>query len=192
MRLPFNIICVDIETTDTDSKHGSVIQIGAVATNDQFEEVDSFETYIKPLDAYRNPKAMAVNKISEDILTHAPTLHEALEMFEGFALKDKNNNEKVILAAWGNYFDIPFLKAQYDKIYRKWPFGYKSFDLKTIGIWELSKRNVPLTGGVKKAAEFLNLDFEGMPHDALADIKNTVRVLKKLLQQERIKTGWNI
>jgi len=193
MRLPFNIICIDIETTDSAPEPGSVIQIGAVVTNDEFEEVDSFETFIKPLDAYRNPKAMAVNRIPEDTLKFAPTLQDALEMFEAFALREKTaKNEKVILASWGDYFDVPFLKSQYDKIGRPWPFGYKSFDLKTIAIWELGKRNIPLLGGVQKALQFLGLEFEGVQHDALADVKNTIRILKKLLQQERPKTGWDV
>ena len=190
MKLPSNIICIDIETTDLSSEFGSVIQIGAVLLNQDFEEIDSFETYIRPLTSHRNSKAMEVNNISEDVLNHAPTLQEALEMFEVFALQGKSRTDKFILAAWGNYFDIPFLKAQYEKIFRTWPFGYKSFDLKTIAVWEFAKRNIEFPGGVKHGLEFLNLSFEGCQHDALADIKNTIRIFKKLLQQEKRETGW--
>lgn len=191
MKLPFDVICIDLETTDIDSNTGSVIQIGAIAVNSEFKEIDSFETYIKPLSAHRNQKAMAVNRISEDVLSHSPRLQDALEMFEIFALKDKSKDNSVILAAWGNYFDIDFLKKQYDKINRKWPFSYKSLDLKTIAIWEFGKRNIPFPGGVQSASKLLNLEFEGIQHDALADIKNTFSILKKLLQQESIRTGWN-
>jgi|SRR3989304_3153442 len=191
MKFPFDTIFIDIETTDVDSHLGSIIQIGAIAVDDEFKILDSFSTYIKPLDSHRNQKAMSVNKISEEVLVQSPTLVEALELFENFALQ-KSENKKNILAAWGAYFDIPFLRAQYAKIYREWPFGHKSIDLKTIAIWELGKRNIPISGGVVKALKYLNLEFEGQQHDALADIKNTFRILKKLLDQEKQKTGWNI
>ena len=190
MKLSFDTICLDIETTDVDSRIGSIIQIGAIFLNDEFEEIDSFSTYIFPLDSHRNQKAMAVNKISEDILSHSPTLSEALELFENFVFQ-KKENKKNRLAAWGAYFDIPFLRAQYKKINRDWPFGHKSIDLKSIATWELSKRNISLNGGVEKALRYLNLEFEGRQHDALADIKNSVRILKKIAAQEKLKTGWN-
>ena len=191
MKFSFNSVCIDIETTDISSEIGSVIQIGAIFFNDEFEEIDSFSTYITPLDSHRNQKAMSVNKISEDTLKHSPTLNEALELFENFALQ-KSENNKIRLAAWGAYFDIPFLRAQYKKINRDWPFGHKSVDLKSIATWELSKRNIPLNGGVEKTLRYLNLEFEGRQHDALADIKNSVRILKKIIAQEKTQTGWNI
>ena len=192
MKLPFNIICLDIETTDVDMRLGSVIQIGAILLTSEFEEIDSFTTFIQPLDSYRNQSAMNVNKISEDSLIHAPTLQEALEMFETFVLQEKVvNKEKIILAAWGNYFDVPFLKQQYVKIKRKWPFGYKSLDLKTLAIWEFGKRDIPMGSGLIKSVQLLNMEFEGQHHDALADIKNSINVLKKILKQEPKKTGWS-
>jgi len=191
MKFSFNTICLDIETTDVSNEIGSIIQLGAIYLNDEFEEIDSFSTYIKPLDSHRNQKAMSVNEISEDILAHSPSLTEALELFENFVFQKLKNN-KIRLAAWGAYFDIPFLRMQYKKIHREWPFGHKSIDLKSIAIWELSKRNIPLFGGVEKALKYLNLEFEGRQHDALADINNSVRVLKKIIAQEKTKTGWSI
>ncbi|MCP6727567.1 MAG: 3'-5' exonuclease [Patescibacteria group bacterium] len=175
MKFPHNLICIDIECTDSDSHTGSVIQIGAVIVNKEFT-VDKtrgeFSMYIKPLDSFRNPQSMAVNKIPEEYLTNAINLNDALEMFESFCEDDH------ILACWGTYFDVPFLRAQYTKIGRKWPFGYRCFDLKSAAIWESAKHNKPMTSGVFKFLESIGKDFEGTPHDALSDIKNTVRILE--------------
>ncbi len=175
MKFPHNLICIDIESTDPDKHKGSVIQIGAVVVDKDFK-IDKtrgeFNLYIQPLDSYRNPKAMAVNKIPEEYLINAISLNDALEMFENFC----NGDTK--LACWGTYFDVPFLFAQYKKIYRKWPFGYRSFDLKSAAIWESAKHDIPLTSGVSKFLKSINKDFKGSQHDALSDIKNTIRILE--------------
>ncbi len=173
MKLPFNLVCIDLETTDTDSKFGSIIQLSAVVVNKSCELIKAreFDTYVQPLDSYRNHRAMRVNKISEEILKTAPTLHEVLLLFESFC--DYDN----ILAAWGSYFDIPFLKKQYEKIYRKYPFSNRYVDLKSIAIWEMAKKDIPLSSGVRRFLKNLDKDFEGTPHNALDDIKNTVKIL---------------
>jgi len=192
MRLHTNLICLDIETTDIDSTFGSVIQIGAIAINEKFEKLDSFKTYLKPLHSHRNSAAMAVNRISEDTLSNAPTITDAFEMFETFTLQYDDYKRKPLLAAWGNYFDIPFLKAQYDKIRREWPFGHKSIDLKSIAIWEFGKRNIPFSGGIGQGLKYLNLEFDGVYHDGLDDIKNTVTLLQTFARQDCLKMGWDI
>lgn len=176
MIFPHNLICIDIETTDSNPKTGSIIQLSAVAVNKNFELIKAreFDSYIKPLDSYRNPKAMAVNQISEEELNYAPLLSEVLVMFESFC--DEDN----ILASWGAYFDIPFLKAQYEKIFRKWPFSYRTFDLKSVAIWEMAKRDTPMTSCVSKFLVALGKEFSGRQHNALDDIKNSVKILKHL------------
>lgn len=187
MQLPFEIVCIDIETTDSDNILGSVIQISAVLVNKEFKILDSFNVFVKPLTSHRNPKAMAINKISEDTLETAYTLENALSLFENFCKDTK------MLGAWGSYFDVAFLKEQYNKIHRDWPFGYRSIDLKSIAIWEFAKMNAPLSGGVFKACERLAIPFEGTAHDGLDDIKNTVKILQKLLSYpySPFERGWN-
>lgn len=174
MKFPHNLICIDVETTDSDNKLGSIIQLSAIVVNQEFEPIRAreFDMYVQPLDSYRNSKAMAVNKISEEILKTASTLQEVLEMFESFC--DEDN----VLASWGAYFDIPFLEKQYEKIYRKYPFSHRCFDLKSVAIWELAKKNISMTSGVSKFLKALNKDFKGVQHNALDDIRNAVEILR--------------
>lgn len=174
MLLSHNLICIDIETTDIDSKLGSIIQLSAIAVDKNFEPIYAreFNNYIKPLDSYRNIEAMNVNQIPEELLKNALTLEESLIMFESFCDGD------ILLAAWGAYFDIPFLKKQYKKIQRKWPFSYKVLDLKSIAIWESAKRDTPISDGVSRFLKSLNKSFIGQQHNALDDIKNTIEILR--------------
>jgi len=184
MKLPFDIIALDIECTDSNPELGSIIQLSAVTVNRDFKiEKEKFDIYIQPLDSYRKPQAMSVNKITEQQLITAYLLPGALKLFEYYC----NISEKFVLASWGNYFDIPFLKKQYEKIKRDWPFGYKSMDLKTIAIWEMAKRNQPLSSGLSRFLKSLNMGFEGTPHNALDDIINTVNLLKELNKNEKRK-----
>lgn len=175
MKLPFNLICIDLETTDTDNEVGSIVQLGAFAVTPEFKICRGpFSTYVQPLDNYRNPEAMRVNKITEEQLKDAPPLVDVLKDFEEFCKTDK------FLSSWGAYFDIPFLRMQYKKIGREYPFSYRSFDLKTVAIWEAAKKDIPVGGGVGRFLKELKLPFDGKRHDAVDDIKNSIKIIKNL------------
>jgi len=188
MKLYSDLICIDIETTDTDSKIGEIIQIGALRVSKDFQITDNFDIYVRPTTTHRKPEAMAVNQISEQTLASGFEFNMAMEMFETFCQKTK------FLAAWGNYFDVEFLHTEYNKHNRKWPFHWKSIDLKSIAIWEFAKRDVEFSGGVSKGLKNLGLEWEGVHHDAGDDIKNTLRILQKFGNEyeveHNIKRGW--
>jgi DNA polymerase III alpha subunit (gram-positive type) len=178
MNFKDKIICIDIETTDINPDIGSIIQISALKLDNNFEydEYDVFNEYIKPLDNHRSKEAMKVNNISEEILSEANNLNDVLLFFENYC------DDYKILSAWGNYFDIPFLRKQYEKINSKWPFNHKTYELKTIALWEMAKKDISLKHG--SLIEIINetgMVFEGNQHDALDDIKNTVNLIKKLI-----------
>jgi len=176
MILPKEMICLDIETTGTDFDISSVIQISAVLVDKQLNIIDEFDEYVKPLNWYRKTKAMEVNKISEETMAEGLSLNTALELFENFCGRNK------FIASWPSGFDWPFLRKQYDKIGRAYPFGRRVVCLKSIAIWEMAKRNMEVKGGVKKVIESLNKKFIGIPHNAIDDIKNTVYILQELIK----------
>lgn len=179
MNFKDNIICIDIETTDIDPDKGSIIQISALKLNNNFDfdEHDIFDEYVKPLDNHRSKEAMNVNNITENILNEAYTLNEILTMFEEYCSNIK------ILASWGNYFDIPFLRKQYEKLNRKWPFSHRSYDLKTIALWEMAKKDKILKyGGLKEMLDISGIEFKGVQHNSLDDIKNSIYLIKNLIK----------
>ncbi len=179
MKMPFNLITIDIETTGSNSSLSSIIQLSAIMLDKEFNIVQNkeFNLYVQPLDSYRDVNAMLINKIPEEILRTAYNLNDTLELFENFCGKNK------ILSSWGNYFDINFLRKQYDKIGRQWPFSYKSIDLKSIAIFEMSKKEIQVKGGLQNFLNILNIKFIGKPHNALDDIKNSVYILQHFLKK---------
>lgn len=178
MKLPTKYIAIDIETTDADYRKGDIIQIGAVVVNEDLS-IDipngTFNIYIAPTSDFRNPEAMAVNKISEETLSKALMCQGALERFESWS---QQFSDRPLLAAWGTYFDVTFLREYYRKIGRKYPFSYRCLDLKSIAIWEAAKRGQSAEGGVHTFLEMNGLTFEGNPHDGLDDIINTMRIIQ--------------
>lgn len=176
-KLPYKLIAIDLETTDLDPEKGSIIQIGAVYVDKTLSIRGRFNMFVKPLDDYRHPKAMAVNKISEETLQkEGKDIRQALGAFEFFC------SDAGQLASWGAHFDIPFLKKQYEKIGRRYPFSYRYFDLKSVAIWEMARRGKPMVSGVEKFLKANDLKFDGIAHDALADIDNTVSLLKSFIK----------
>jgi len=173
-QLPFAFGAIDLETTDIDPEVGSIIQIGAVLLTNEMKVLDVFGSFIKPLDDHRNKEAMEVNGISEETLEKADELHIVLDRFEKFA------KEVQCLSSWGSYFDIPFLKEQYKKLDRTWPFGFKTLDLKSIAIWQMACRGKMIGARVDRFLEALDMEFIGETHDAKADILNTLRIMEKL------------
>lgn len=175
MKLPNKYIAIDIETTDADYRRGEIIQIGAVIINEDLSLGEKFSTYLHPSSGFRNPEAMAINKISEETLKQAPEADEALSCFESFAL---DVDRRPLLAAWGTYFDVVFLKEFYRQVGRKYPFSYRCLDLKSIAIWEAAKKGDSYSGGVSGFLERNGLTFEGNPHDGLDDIINTMKIIQ--------------
>lgn len=177
MKLPFKIIALDLETTDSDFRFGEIIEIGAVIINEDLSTGREFWSLMRPLTQHRNIEAMEVNKISEDDLDEAAHPMQVLSQFEELAL---SVDSRPILGAWGTHFDVVYLQDTYKKLKRDYPFSYRCVDLKSIAIWEMSKKCKSPTGGVSRFLEAIGLEFEGTPHKALDDIKNVVRILQHL------------
>lgn len=177
MMLPNRYIAVDIETTDSEAETGDVVQIGAVVLNQDLTTGAEFSEYVRPTTPFRAPAAMAVNKITEETLEAARHNHEVLTEFEDFARLGTGSNRPE-LAAWGAYFDVTFLRDYYRKIGRRWPFSYKSLDLKAISVWEASSRGLNANAGQISMGQLLGIPFEGKEHDGLADIKNSVKIIR--------------
>lgn len=180
MNLPNKYICIDIETTDSEADVGDVVQIGAIVLNEDLSMGGKYMSYIRPTSSHRSKRAMEVNHIEEEVLALADDAYEVLERFEKWAF-EASGSDRPLLAAWGTYFDVTFLRQFYKKIGRKWPFSYRCLDLKSIAIWEVSKKGGDTAaGGVDTFLKMLGLTFEGKEHDALDDIRNTIKIIQNL------------
>jgi inhibitor of KinA sporulation pathway (predicted exonuclease) len=176
MFVPKDLIVIDIETTGLEPDDYSVCQIGiAIADKETLTAYKTYESLVRPLEDSRFPPAMVIHGIAEKELNQAPSLGKVLMEME--ALIDEPENYR--LASWGIYFDIAFLKKQYEKIKRPYPFHYESVDIRSIVCWEMCKKDlVPKRWGLESMHHSLGFKFEGQRHSALADALGALRLLK--------------
>lgn len=173
------IVCIDIETTGTEAYKHSIFQIGAVIVDTAFSTVGANNLFIKPLDREWDKRAQDVHGVTpEDAWNMGVDPNETLEIFEKWA-QEVTGDSRPILASWGTYFDIAFLKATYERLNRPWVWQRKCIDLKTIAWWEMSRRGETVNG-VAGTMEKIGLPFIGTQHDGFDDIINTVSMLNVL------------
>lgn len=188
MKFNRKIIVIDLETTGSVGRNYSIVQIGAVKLDEEFNVIDTFVSLAKPLEKDAELHAMNVHKIPIKDILRAKKLKVVLNEFEQWVGKPK----EYYLAAWGTTFDITFLREQYLKLNRNYPFHYRCVDFKSIAMYELGKRNITFKyTGLKTLCKLMKIPFEGKPHDALSDATMTVKVVQRILKigEKDGKTG---
>ena len=190
IKLPKPLLIFDVEATGSDTTKYDICEIGAILTNKYFDYVSEFSSLVKPLSSLRDEEAMQVHNIPEADLDNAPELSQVLTELEKFILNslkyDLNINtpylELIMLSSW-SYFDMDFLVKSYNKVHREFPYNMKHLDLKSIAMWQVSRLNKGMTGGVKKFTQMLGLvPFKF--HSALDDAKMEFNIVKYLANME--------
>lgn len=181
-----DLVVLDLECTGLDIQKHEIIQIAAIRINkDTLAEVSRFSSYVKPVAwAERDPAAMAVNRISYDMVASAPDLQKALELFE-----HKFAGPDVLLAAYNTAFDIPMFRQAYKRLNRPNPFDFHSFDVWALAYlyWGITgqkpnpTRPIGFTLSDVAAAVGIPPSMSGEFHNAVADVEAEVEILRRLL-----------
>lgn len=179
MELPKALIIFDVETTGIDPLIYNICQIGALKlTKNLTIKKNTFNSLIKPLSPRRIRKAMALHGIPEEKLRNAPELPTVLEKLEAWVEKPMD----YWFSSWGN-FDIEFLQHEYRKLNRKYPFSYRTFELKSAClIMMLLKFGQIEYHGLNSMRKKLKLP-EFKRHDALSDAMESTKVFLQLVEE---------
>lgn len=173
MRLPFELIVFDVETNG--SQEHRIVDLGAVRLDRDLREVDSWSSLIdgRPI----TEEAAKINNITEEMLKGKPTFAEVHAQFDDWCAK----SDLYVLSAFGAYFDVPVLRAEYARLGRKFPHPGHAFDVKSVLWWELLKRGLPCKRlNVDHALELLGMQYEGTRHRGLDDARMEARMLQKI------------
>lgn len=176
-------VCIDLEMNDLVSKarrnakglSAEVIQIGAILLDENFNCIDSFDTYVKPVFAPIAPEINAITGINDDLVKNAPTFTEAFYNFYSWL-----NGAKVTTFCWSEsdykqLWDEIFIKARKNYEYRD--FLDTFVDLQSVfGTLLHTKKQISLDAAMRLCA----LRFKGERHTAFADAFNTARILYKM------------
>lgn len=163
-----------------------IIEIGAVVLDEQYKEVDSFRTLVKP--QYNDkikPNLEKLTGITTELVENAPVFEEALEKFFTWC-KDINDDIKIYQWSESDWTQVTreielkeiFIEEQYKKFLYHWIDFQKEYG---------KKLNLSNAISLKKAVMYAGVEFEGREHDALDDARNTAVLLEILRTPELCK-----
>ena len=167
-----NIVAFDVETTGTDSSKDVIIQLAAVKFDKDFNRLDSYCCYVKPMEDFEiAPGAFEKHGLTKEfILENGISSNEVMGVLDAFC-KDCD-----LLSYNGNVFDIKFIMNEMkaagldfslDRVF------YDALKLETL----LHPRRL----------EVIYKNYTGHDltdaHDALADVNATIEVFKYQLDK---------
>lgn len=157
-----------------------LIQIGAVAMNEDFKIVDSFKTFVKPEFGRVDSYITNLTGITQKDVESAPKAEVALRNFYNWLPKD------AVLVTWSDN-DV----KQIDK-----ELEFKSIDLpeiydyldESIDCQEIfsDKMDTDSIYRLSEALMIANVDFDENIHDALTDAKNTALLFAKTQLEDEL------
>lgn len=154
-----------------------VIEIGAVVLDEQYQEIGSFKTLVKP--QYNDeikPYYERLTGISTAMVANAPVFETALKMFCSWC---HSMNDELQFYQWSET-DLEQITSEMkmkeilldtsdQQLFTKWEDFQKEYG-ETL--------NLSNAISLKNAVMFAGVDFEGDEHDALDDARNTAILLK--------------
>ena len=173
-----------------ESSHMEIIEIGAVALDEDYREIDSFLTYVKPrFNEIIEPRYEEMTGISTAMVKDAPGFEVAFEQFFRWCI-DLDKEYEII--TWSSNdemqirHDMKQNKYQMSNEVKQFMNGWKDFQ-KIMGEMLGLERVLSL----EKAIELMGLDFQGRQHDALNDARNTAEIYAVVFDDKRDKEALN-
>jgi len=163
------LVAFDFETTGLSPMVSEIIEIGAVKFDTQGNVLGTFEQLIKPAGGI-DPRAQAVNGISEAMVAQCPSLEEVLPQFMMFTGYDFDT---IFVAHNAARFDIKFLALACARCAIPPPRG------RFVDSLELCAACMPKPHNLPSVCRRLGIDM-GASHRALADAKAVMRVTLRL------------
>jgi hypothetical protein len=175
-------IVVDLEMNGVGKEYKNLgcnmetIEIGAIMLDDNFQEISSFRTYVKP--EYNTKVTSVVSKltgINYKMLINAPKFNEALKMFSNWCI---GVDDDIKIYAWStnDYKQISKeiklkryeISSDERRVYlNEWNDFQEEFDTE-LGFDKQVSLSIAL--------DMAGIDFLGREHSALDDARNTAKL----------------
>ena len=188
MKINNDIVVFDLETTD-DEADRRIIEVGAVLLDRDLNPRGTFSQlvyhggpgllsdYVKELTGLREGDFSGTKGWGRG---EEGRYHGVQGDFLSWVEELVPNVRRVRLAAWGNYFDVNVLRAEYARSGIPYPWSGTCLDVKTAAaLWcALSGRGTDKLG-LQTVARHMGVEPDGPWHRALADAKVTAAVFKR-------------
>jgi inhibitor of KinA sporulation pathway (predicted exonuclease) len=182
---PAYYLIVDFEATCADNgtiprEQMEIIEIGAaVVQAGDLQPVDEFQCFIRPV---REPELTAfctkLTSIKQSDVDAAPAFPEAIESFTAWLRRYPD----FVFCSWGDY-DRNQLRQ--DCAFHKIPYamGDAHINLKRL---IAERQHLAKKPGLGDAIRLAGLEFHGTHHRGIDDVRNIVRLLPYIFDQERL------
>lgn len=203
------LVSIDLEMNQPS---GKIIQIGAAIGDCVSGEIfDMFSRVVNPQEALAE-SIVKLTGITQEQVDAAPLLPDAYDMLlawlESFSRQRVLNpvvwggDDMICLRTELGIEELPRTSAQesdgarivphagsaregaaFSKPARRWVFGHRWLDAKTVfAAWALARGENPRSG-LQRSMQRLGMAFDGVPHDAGIDALNTFRIWHALGQR---------
>lgn len=179
-----NYFCIDLELLNKkDGTKPKIIQVGlAIGSPLNPEDIQTFSWYLDPQEPI-TPFIQSLTGITDEIIQENAVSHQTVAQELGDLIKQNSCFCNPVVwggSGWGN--DATELKDEFTERNIDFPFfGYRTIDVKTIFVYKQIIAGKSPVGGLRKSMNSYRLKFEGTPHRADVDAKNTLRFFFYLL-----------
>lgn len=176
---------IDLETTGFDPEKHEIIEVGGLIVRQvpvagrgpKLEVVDEFEYKVKPEHIETaDQEALRINSYNDSDWLFAPSLQEVMKI-----VQDKTAD--CIMAGQNVYFDYKFLDAAFKKVGLPNKMHYHRLDLIPMVFAKTYHDDKLKYYNLQGLAEYYGVE-NPKAHTALADIKTTFEIYKKVLEIE--------
>ena len=183
-------IVVDLEMNGVGKEYKNLgctmetIEIGAIMLDENFQEISSFRTYVKP--EYNTRVTSVVSKltgINYNMLINAPKFNEALKMFSNWCM---GVDDDIKIYAWST--------NDYKQVSKEIKLKHYEISLDESRVylteWNDFQEEFDVELGFDKkvslslALDMAGIDFLGREHSALDDARNTAKLFHVFKDRE--------
>ncbi len=183
------LIFVDFEATCWDKKeknkrpHAEIIEIGAVATGQNLQEIGKFTAIIRPvIEPVLSDYCKELTGLSQTDVEIGIDFNGAIDLFYQWIMHYKST-ENAILYTWGNY-DIFLLKRSLRRHRNKNKDFFKM--IQKEGIIDLQEQFMQCTSlpysscNLVKALQIIGENYHGTMHTSIDDAANMIKLYRYL------------
>lgn len=175
-----NIMSLDLEFSQPEE---IIIQVGVAIGDTNTGEILESRSWNIRSDAVVSQYITDLTGITQDDVTNAS--HTLAECYE--ELREMHTRHKCMRnpLTWGGG-DSEALRHQLGLDEDLFLFGRRHLDTKTLFVSRQMANSLPFVGGLKRSMGRLGMKFEGTPHRAADDARNTFLIYHRLLDHFRV------
>jgi DNA polymerase III epsilon subunit-like protein len=188
------LVFFDLETTGLDSKRHAILQVGAVAVDESFNHLETFEAKIRFDERRANRNSLRKNHYHRGVwVRQSLDPEEAALRFANFLRRhtsvtklgsDGKSYQLAQLVAHNAAFDAAFLQAWYGRLYFFLPAQFQVFCTLQRALWyfqEHPDESPPTDFKLATLCHHFAVPFHAASaHDALGDVTATVALYRAI------------